>query len=118
MSKFLDSNGVLYLWGKIKDYVNAHSGGGTADSVAWENVTGKPDLALKSDLSNVYKFKGSKVNYAALPESGNEVGDVWNVEDTGMNYGWTGTAWDALGGVFEIQAITNAEIDAITAAEA
>lgn len=122
MSKYLDSNGLLYLWGKIKSYVAAyvgeHGGGGAADSVAWENVTGKPELALKSDLSSVYKYKGSKVNYAALPESGNEAGDVWNVEDTGMNYAWTGTGWDALGAAFEIQAITNAEIDAITAAEA
>ena len=122
MSKYLDSNGLLYLWGKIKSYVAAyvgeHGGGGTADSVAWENITGKPELALKSDLSSVYKYKGSKVNYAALPESGNTVGDVWNVEDTGMNYAWTGTGWDALGMALEIQAITNAEIDAITAAEA
>lgn len=115
MSKFLDSNGLLYLWGKIKDYVNAHSGGGAADSVDWSNIQNKPDLALKSDLSSVYKYKGSKVNYAALPESGNEAGDVWNVEDTGMNYAWTGTGWDALGESFTIEAITNAEIDAITA---
>ena len=119
MSKYLDSNGLLYLWGKIKgyvaDYVASHSGGGTADSVDWSNIQNKPDLALKSDLTTVYKYKGSKVNYAALPESGNEVGDVWNVEDTGMNYAWTGEGWDALGAVFEIQAITNAEIDAMTA---
>lgn len=174
MSKFLDSNGLLYLWGKIKTLVGGKvdkvegkglsandftteektklaglenytlpsataetlggvkvgaglaissgvlsaTGGGTADSVDWSNIQNKPDIALKSDLSSVYKYKGSKVNYAALPESGNEVGDVWNVEDTGMNYAWTGTAWDALGEVFEIQAITNAEIDTITAAEA
>lgn len=93
------------------------TGGGTADSVDWSNIQNKPDLALKSDLTTVYKYKGSKVNYAALPESGNEVGDVWNVEDTGKNYAWTGTEWDDLGGTFEIQAITNEEIDAITAAE-
>ena len=42
-------------------------------------------------------------------------GDVWNVEATGMNYAWTGDAWDALGETFEIQSITNAEIDSITA---
>ncbi len=34
-----------------------------------------------------------------------------------MNYAWTGEVWDALGATFEIQAITNEEIDAITAAE-
>lgn len=171
MSKYLDSNGLLYLWGKIKslaggkvdkvegkglstnDFTTAEktklaslekytlpeasaetlggvkvgaglsisggvlsaTGGGTADSVDWNNIQNKPDLALKSDLSSVYKYKGSKVNYAALPESGNEVGDVWNVEDTGMNYAWTGTGWDALGESFTIETITNAEIDAITA---
>ena len=26
------------------------------------------------------------------------VGDVYNVLDTGMNYAWNGTEWDALGG--------------------
>lgn len=119
MSKYLDINGLSYLWRKIKsyvaDYVASHGGGGTADSVDWEAITNKPELALKSDLSSVYRYKGSKVNYAALPESGNEAGDVWNVEDTGMNYAWTGEGWDALGVIFEIQALTNAEIDAITA---
>ena len=58
MSKFLDSNGLRYLWGKVKAYVDASAGGGTAGSVAWENVTGKPELALKSELSSVYRFKG------------------------------------------------------------
>ena len=32
-----------------------------------------------------------------------------------MNYAWTGTAWDALGTTFEINSITNGEIDTITA---
>ncbi|MCI8810869.1 MAG: hypothetical protein HFF84_12300 [Oscillibacter sp.] len=114
MSKFLDSNGLLYLWSKIKTYVDQHSGG-TADSVAWENITGKPELALKSDLSSVYRFKGSVTNYASLPTEGSETGDVWNVEATGMNYAWTGETWDALGESFEIETITNAEIDAIVA---
>lgn len=122
MSKYLDSNGLRYLWGKIKsyvaDYVTKHGGGGTADSVAWENITGKPDLALKSDVSSVYRYKGSVTNYASLPTEGNETGDVWNVEATGMNYAWTGEAWDALGESVTIESITNAEIDAITAAEA
>lgn len=70
--------------------------------------------AKKTDISGLYKYKGSKATYSALPESGNEVGDVWNVEDTGMNYAWTGKAWDALGAMFEISSITNTEIDDIT----
>lgn len=73
------------------------------------------DYAKKSDISGLYKYKGSKASYSLLPTEGNEVGDVWNVEDTGMNYAWTGEAWDALGAAFEIEAITNGEIDTITA---
>lgn len=73
------------------------------------------DYAKKSDISGLYKYKGSKASYSLLPSEGNEVGDVWNVEDTGMNYAWTGEAWDALGAAFEIEAITNGEIDTITA---
>ena len=170
MSKFLDQNGLLYLWGKIKvlaggkvdkvegkglssnDFtgeektklaglenyalpaataetlggvkvgaglnivggVLSATGGGTADAVDWSNIQNKPDIALKSDLTAVYKYKGSRASFGALPETGNEIGDVWNVEDTGKNYAWTGTEWDDLGGTFEIQSISNAEIDAIT----
>ena len=63
----------------------------------------------------MYKYKGSKATTALLPASGNTTGDVWNVEADGMNYGWTGSAWDALGASFTITAITNAEIDTIAA---
>ena len=74
------------------------------------------NYALKTDLASVYKFMGNVANEAALPASGNEVGHVYNCEDTGMNFAWNGTAWDNLGQVFTIDAITNAEIDAIIAA--
>lgn len=171
MNKYLDSNGLLYLWGKIKgivgvkvdkvegkglssnDFTDADrtklsglenytlpaatastlggvkvgaglsitsgvlsaTGGGTADAVEWSNVLNKPDVALKSDLTSVYRYKGSVTNYASLPIANNAVGDVWNVEATGMNYAWTGEGWDALGEAFAIESITNAEIDTITA---
>lgn len=173
MSKYLDNNGLLYLWNKIKTLVGtkvdkvkgkglstndftaadkskldglenytlpaatadalggvkvgaglAISGGvlsttgaPTADAVDWANVQNKPDLALKSDLTSLYRYKGSVTNYASLPSTGNAVGDVWNVEATGMNYAWTGENWDALGEAFSVEAITNAEIDAITGEE-
>ena len=47
-------------------------------------------------VSSVYRFKGSVATYSSLPTSGQAVGDVWNVEDTGANYAWTGDAWDKL----------------------
>ena len=67
------------------------------------------------NLAGVYKYKGSVATYSALPSTGLTVGDVYNVEADGMNYAWTGSAWDALGASFSIDSITNAEIDTIVA---
>lgn len=72
------------------------------------------EYAKKTDLANVYEYKGSVANAEALP-AGAEVGDVYNLEDTGMNVAWNGSAWDDLGSIFTINYITNAEIDEIMA---
>lgn len=74
------------------------------------------NFAKKSDISTVYKWKGSKDTYDQLPTEDNSVGDIWNVKDTNMNYGWTedGT-WDPLGSPVEISPITNEAIDSIVA---
>lgn len=85
-------------------------GGG---SVAWSDITDKPDLALKSDITGVYNYKGSVATYDDLPSTDLSTGDVYNVETNGMNYAWTGSAWDDLGGSFSITAITDSEIDAL-----
>lgn len=69
--------------------------------------------ALKSDITNMYKYKGSVATVSALPSSDNTTGDVYNVEASGMNYAWDGTEWDALGEIFTITAITNGELDTI-----
>ena len=58
-----------------------------------EGVQSKIDTALTS----VYKWKGSVANKDALPTSDNKIGDVYDTQDTGMNYGWNGTSWDSLG---------------------
>ena len=52
---------------------------------------------ISANIANVYIYCGSVASYADLPSTGLRVGDVYNVEDTEMNYGWTGTAWDQLG---------------------
>lgn len=70
-------------------------------------------FARKSDIVNMYKYKGSVATVSNLPSSNQSVGDVYNVGSTGMNYAWNGTAWDALGESFQITAITNAELDTI-----
>ncbi|MDD7391191.1 MAG: phage tail protein [Lachnospiraceae bacterium] len=56
--------------------------------------------AYKKEISNkiaaVYRFKGSVANYAALPAVNREVGDTYNLLDTGANYAWTDSGWDKL----------------------
>lgn len=117
------------------------TGGGTADAVDWSNVQNKPtklsefqndsgfqtasdvQSAINSAVSSAYKYKGSVANQEALPQSP-EVGDVYNLEDTGANVAWDGTKWDNLGMTIdlsgyvqesELVAITNQEIDTIVA---
>lgn len=51
--------------------------------------------------AGVYRARGSVPTYNDLPKEGLEVGDVYNVLDTGMNYAWTGEEWDPLGGNFD-----------------
>lgn len=116
--------GILKLGGSLKqnedgtvDVDTEHVG---SHDVSWSDIKDKPDLALKTDITSVYKFKGNVATYDDLPSAGTEgleVGDVYNVEATGMNWGWTGTVWDALGEIFEISRITDEQIDALFAAD-
>ena len=70
--------------------------------------------ALKSDITAMYRYKGSVTSVDKLPTSGQTIGDVYDVGD-GMNYAWNGTKWDGLGQVFTITKITNTEIDNVLA---
>lgn len=57
----------------------------------------KATFALKADISTVYKYKGAVADINALPAK-KQVGDVYNLEDTGDNVAWDGNSWDYLGG--------------------
>lgn len=65
-------------------------------------ILGAANSYTDSKVSSIYKIKPSVANFASLPSSGNEDGDVRNVTDTGMNYVWTGSVWDALGTTVDI----------------
>lgn len=80
--------------------------------------------AKKTDITNIYKFKGTKTNYAELPTTGVITGDVWNITNAdathgikaGDNVAWNGTAWDNLSGVTDLSAYaTTTTTDAISA---
>lgn len=61
--------------------------------------------AISTAISSVYRYKGTVANQDALPKSDQTVGDVYNVTDTGMNYAWDGTKWDALGAVTTLETL-------------
>ena len=92
---------------KTSDLTN-DSGFATSDQI---------QSAVAARLVNVYTFKGSVATYDDLPDSNEpnlNIGDVYDVVSTGMNYAWNGLTWDSLGGqTVSIAAISNAEIDAI-----
>lgn len=77
--------------------------------------------ALRTDITNVYKFKGSVENFEALPKTELTAGDVYDVKaahgdnPAGTNFAWTGTEWDPLGGAFHVDAIATSAIDALFA---
>ena len=101
---------------------------GKADASALNNyvttTTANSTYAKKSDITNIYKFKGTKTNYADLPTTNRVTGDVWNITNAdaehgikaGDNVAWNGTAWDNLSGTVDLSAYaTTATTDAMSA---
>lgn len=79
---------------------------GKADKATTISGYGITDAYTKTEVdakvSSVYKYKGSVANEAALPTEDQVIGDVYNLEDTGMNVAWTGEGWDKLGSVVDL----------------
>lgn len=86
----------------------------TADKQKLDGFGAANTYALKSDITAMYRYKGSVASTDKLPTSGQTIGDVYDVGN-GMNYAWNGSAWDALGEIFTITKITNTEIDTVLA---
>lgn len=72
--------------------------------------------AIKTSLTKVMKYKGSVDNLAALEAlSDKELGDVYNLKDSGDNYAYDGTNWDKLGGAIDVSKFaTKDEVDKIS----
>lgn len=60
---------------------------------------------VESKISSVYRPMGSVSTFSELEDkkSTAEIGDVWNVLDSGKNYAWTSESeWDDLGGTVDL----------------
>lgn len=84
--------------------------------------TALSSYAKKTDIANVYLYKGSVASYSELPTSAT-AGWVYNIETAddannikaGDNVAWNGTAWDNLSGILDIgiSEISTDEIDTL-----
>ena len=84
--------------------------GGKHSAKGWASIAKQYAESIGSAL----KYKGSVSTYSTLPSTGQEIGDTWNVLDTGDNYAWTGTEWDKLSGTVDLSAYrTSADQDII-----
>lgn len=112
-------DGVSGKWGDITGDISSQKDlqealAGKADVATTLGGYGITDAYTKTEIdakvSRVYHYKGTVSAYADLPSSGQEVGDVWNIETAdsahgikaGDNVAWTGIAWDSLSGIVDL----------------
>lgn len=113
---------------KLANYATKTELNSKADASALNNyvttATANSTYAKKSDITNIYKFKGTKTNYADLPTTNRVTGDVWNITNAdaehgikaGDNVAWNGTEWDNLSGTVDLSAYaTTTTTDAMSA---
>ncbi len=73
------------------------------DAALADYVTDNDFDAFKETLQTVYHFRGSVEKLAELQALENpELGDVYNIKDTGMNAAWDGEAWDDFGSIVDL----------------
>ena len=100
----------------IADVVRSNDIADVVRQAALKDYATNDDLDdLKTSLATVYHYRGSVDNLEALQAIEQpEVGDVYNIADTGMNAGWTGEVWDYFGSVVDLtDYLTEDEVDAI-----
>ena len=80
------------------------------ENASFKKVGSDIDLSnyvTKGEISAVYKAKGSVATFEELPTNA-QVGDVYNVADTGKNYVWVenlvdgASGWDDLAGIIDL----------------
>ena len=89
---------------------------------AYATTSSLSAYAKKTDIANVYMYKGTVATYSELPTSAT-TGWVYNIETAdaahdikaGDNVAWNGTAWDNLSGILDIgiSEISTSEIDTL-----
>ena len=114
-----DTSSPSYIQNKPSVYTQTETDGmlnAKADKATTIAGYGITDAYTKTEVdakvTSVYRYRGTVSAYADLPSSGQEVGDVWNIETAdsthgikaGDNVAWNGTTWDVLAGEIDLTA--------------
>lgn len=100
-NKYVDAEGVRYLWRRTN-----------------ETFATKEELeTVQSSVARVYKYKGQVQTAEDLNDIQNpENGDTYDVLEDGTNYTWNEdeSRWDNLGSIIEMESLSNYDLDIIT----
>ena len=83
-------------------------------------IKNKPDLsiyALKTEISTIYRYKGTVATYDQLPVASQVIGDAYNIASDDKSHGikagdnvvWNGTYWDNLSGYVDLSPYLTSE---------
>ena len=108
-------------WAQQAATVGGQSDWTETDPNSLDYIKNKPDLsvyALRSELSTIYRYKGSVDTYSQLPVASQVVGDVYNIatDDSshgikaGDNVAWNGSYWDNLSGYVDLSPYLTSEV--------
>ena len=97
----------------LSEYAKAADFADVVREAALANLATKAELedyatedaleSLRGEVTGVYHFRGSVADLEALQAIENpRAGDVYNLEDTGMNAAWTGEIWDEFGTIADL----------------
>lgn len=120
--QYLDLTGLTRYDSKIKEYISEHSSEGAISNIALDNSSstvvisggtatiGMASYALKTDISAVLKFKGTKTSDELAALTGMVTGDVYQIVSggtsttykVGSEYAYTGSAWTELGPAIDL----------------
>lgn len=107
-------------WAQQASTIGSHSDWAETNNSSPAFIKNKPDLsvyALRSEISTIYRYKGTVATYDQLPVASQVVGDAYNIAADDKSHGikagdnvvWNGTYWDNLSGYVDLSPYLTSE---------
>lgn len=107
-------------WAQQASTVSGQSDWSETNNSSPAFIKNKPDLsvyALRSEISTIYRYKGTVATYDQLPVASQVVGDAYNIATDDKSHGikagdnvvWQGEYWDNLSGYVDLSPYLTSE---------